>query len=249
MFKYVGFMRLEGLKVMNRVLCAGKSETQIPLCELTRMLLFEDDDDAEEFVTHCGLEVSFSLVRFISSCSMLQVTASLVDTTDCPKQVVLNGKNLVDQLPRKKSSKPNQLSSEPELPHVRLMYCHIEEKVAGFTRADICQGHASDAVIFEDLELTTSQDPDDLLAEEETDVVATEEEDTSVESRVSKTPQPRPPNQQTTTEPSSLPTLKRGPSSQSQHAESPRHSSVVGSLLAMKKSGKPLTRYSKSLRS
>jgi hypothetical protein len=57
MFKYVGFMRLEGLKVMNRVLCAGKSDTQIPLPELTRMLLFEDDDDAEEFVTHCGLEV------------------------------------------------------------------------------------------------------------------------------------------------------------------------------------------------
>jgi hypothetical protein len=63
MFKYVGFMRLEGLKVMNRVLCPGKAEAQIPLSDLTRMLLFEDDDEAEDFVTHCGLEVlSFSVI-------------------------------------------------------------------------------------------------------------------------------------------------------------------------------------------
>lgn len=64
MFKYVGFMRLEGLKVMNRVLCAGKSESQILLEDLTRMLLFEDDQDTEDFVTHCGLEVSIFYSQF-----------------------------------------------------------------------------------------------------------------------------------------------------------------------------------------
>lgn len=132
---------------------------------------------------------------------------------------------------------------------MRLMYRHIEEKVADFTRADICQGYASDAVIFEDLELATSQDP-------ETDVVGTEEEseeDTSIESRASKAAQlqaPPTPRQLVTSQPSPLPALKRGASGQSQHADSPRHhSSVAESLLSLKKSGKPLTRYSKSLRS
>jgi hypothetical protein len=136
------------------------------------------------------------------------------------------------------------------------MYRHIEEKVADFTRADICQGYASDAVIFEDLELATSQDPDGLVAEEETDVVGTEEEseeDTSIESRASKAAQlqaPPTPRQSVTSQPSPLPALKRGASGQSQHADSPRHhSSVAESLLSLKKSGKPLTRYSKSLTS
>lgn len=52
---------------MNRVLCAGKQESQIPLVDLTRMLLFEDDQDAEDFVTHCGLEVLSPLSLVIYS--------------------------------------------------------------------------------------------------------------------------------------------------------------------------------------
>lgn len=59
MFKYVGFVRLEALKIMNRVLRAGKVDSPVLLSDITRMFLFENDDQSEEFVTHCGLEVIF----------------------------------------------------------------------------------------------------------------------------------------------------------------------------------------------
>lgn len=57
MFKYVGFVRLEALKIMNRTLRAGKQETPILLSDITRIFLFENDDESEEFALHCGLEV------------------------------------------------------------------------------------------------------------------------------------------------------------------------------------------------
>jgi hypothetical protein len=253
MFKYVGFMRLEGLKVMNRVLCAGKSEAQIPLSDLTRMLLFEDDDEAEEFVAHCGLEVtlSLSLVTYSASSLRCQVTISPGDWDEQAKSVVLNGKNLMDQLPRKKNSK-GQLSSDPDLPAERLMYYHIEGKVSEFSRAEVCQGYVSNAVVFEEAE----QDVEDagfLQLDEETDTVPTED-DTSVESEVKKSLLPPPMTPTLTRHSSSTrsepPVLKRGVSAQTHHPESPRHStSVAESILSMKKSGKSLTRYSKSLRS
>ncbi len=59
-------MRLEAIKVLNRVLRAGKQETPFPLTDLTRMLLFEDEEDAEEFALHCGLEVSCNLISLSS---------------------------------------------------------------------------------------------------------------------------------------------------------------------------------------
>jgi hypothetical protein len=170
-----------------------------------------------------------------------------------PKFVVLNGKNLMDQLPRKKSSK-GQLSSDPDLPSVRLMYFHIEGKVTEFSRAEICQGYVSNAVVFE--EGDDAEDPaGDLQLDEETDVTPTED-DTSVEGEVKKSLPPLPPQvTPTLTRHSSsmrsgeAPVLKRDPSGRTL-PDSPRHSSSVAeSILSMKKSGKTFSRYSKSLRS
>jgi hypothetical protein len=161
------------------------------------------------------------------------------------KDILLNGRNIIDMLPRKKSTKPHEVSTEPELPGVRMMYYQIEEKVVGLTRTDICQGFASDTVVFED-----SQQPPEEVAVPGDSLQIPSEEDTSVddnlpaESPLVKTSQT---SCQTTIPPS--PRLGRFPSSSSTPGESPRHSSVAESLLAMKKNGKTLTRYSKSLRS
>lgn len=154
----------------------------------------------------------------------------------------------MDQLPRKKSSK-GQLSSDPELPSVRLMYYHIEGKVTEFSRAEICQGYVSNAVVFEEGDLNADE-TGDFHFDEENDIIPTED-DTSVDSevKIASLPLPTP----TLTRPSSLirsegPVLKRDSSNRTL-PESPRHSSVAESIISMKKSGKTFSRYSKSLRS
>lgn len=155
--------------------------------------------------------------------------------------MILNGKNLMDQLPRKKSSKPNQYSSEPELPLVRLMYNHIEGKVIGYSRADISQGHASAAVLFEEFGDEDEGDGEDLEAEDHSGPPV--EEDTSVEGEDVSQVTPS-----LARRVSELSNPITAPVSQSP-LESPRHSSVAESIIAMKKSGKSFSRYSKSLRS
>eukprot|EP00604_Paraphysomonas_vestita_P000625 CAMPEP_0174826238 /NCGR_PEP_ID=MMETSP1107-20130205/43718_1 /TAXON_ID=36770 /ORGANISM="Paraphysomonas vestita, Strain GFlagA" /LENGTH=172 /DNA_ID=CAMNT_0016058967 /DNA_START=1267 /DNA_END=1782 /DNA_ORIENTATION=+ len=130
---------------MNRVLRAGKVDSPVLLSDITRMFLFENDDQSEEFVTHCGLEITYNQSG---------------ETDEDIKYVMLNGKNIMDQLPRKKSTKPNEVSNEPELPIVHMMFYYIEDKVEEFTRADICQGFATDSTIFDEL-LQNDNDNDD----------------------------------------------------------------------------------------
>ena len=58
MHRYVGPMRLTAIKKMARGFFKGLgAETYYPLKDLMKNLLFEDEEDALEFLDHCGFEV------------------------------------------------------------------------------------------------------------------------------------------------------------------------------------------------
>ena len=58
MHRYVGEVRVAAMKKMVRGYFAGKNaEVYYPLTNLIRLLMFEDEEDALEFLQHCGLEV------------------------------------------------------------------------------------------------------------------------------------------------------------------------------------------------
>eukprot|EP00602_Paraphysomonas_sp_CaronLab_P013855 CAMPEP_0185042380 /NCGR_PEP_ID=MMETSP1103-20130426/42318_1 /TAXON_ID=36769 /ORGANISM="Paraphysomonas bandaiensis, Strain Caron Lab Isolate" /LENGTH=2072 /DNA_ID=CAMNT_0027582443 /DNA_START=109 /DNA_END=6324 /DNA_ORIENTATION=+ len=113
LFKYVGFMRMEALKVMNRVLRSGKQEVNFPISDLVRMLMFEDESDAADFTEQCGLEVMES------------------PENDGESQIIFNGR--ID------------CSS---VPTTRQMERGIAERVSHLSRAEVSQGLASGAVLF-----------------------------------------------------------------------------------------------------
>lgn len=47
---------------MNRVLRAPKQEVPLPTADLIQLMVFEDQDDAEEFIEYCGLQVDGNLI-------------------------------------------------------------------------------------------------------------------------------------------------------------------------------------------
>ena len=64
MHRYVGPMRLTAIKKMARGFFKGLgAETYYPLKDLMKNLLFEDEEDALEFLDHCGFEVRTPLCR------------------------------------------------------------------------------------------------------------------------------------------------------------------------------------------
>ena len=67
MHRYVGPMRLTAIKKMARGFFKGLGvETYYPLKDLMKNLLFEDEEDALEFLDHCGFEVRYRYHQFIN---------------------------------------------------------------------------------------------------------------------------------------------------------------------------------------
>lgn len=60
LFKYVGVMRAEALRLLSRFFLAPKTKTRYPLDELIDLLCFEDEDDALDFLESFGLYVDTS---------------------------------------------------------------------------------------------------------------------------------------------------------------------------------------------
>jgi hypothetical protein len=58
MHRYVGPVRLTAIKKMVRSFPQGRKESYFPVRDFANILMFEDEEDALEFLDHCGLEVS-----------------------------------------------------------------------------------------------------------------------------------------------------------------------------------------------
>lgn len=58
LFKYVGYMRLQALSIIGRSVRIGKQDVYFPLSDLCRLLLFESEEETEDFLAHCKVEVS-----------------------------------------------------------------------------------------------------------------------------------------------------------------------------------------------
>jgi hypothetical protein len=154
-------------------------------------------------------------------------TPSQSSSPSYARHVILTGKSIIDQLPRKKSSRPGEESNEPELPSVCLMKRGIEWRVRrkGFTRADICAGEATDSVIFSFGDLVG-----DIGEEEDTEIEGEGEEGY-------------------TGDQVSTPRLRSAISSSSHSSAVQAGASVLANIALLKKKGVGLSRYSKSLRS
>lgn len=124
MHRYVGPMRLTAIKKMARGFFKGLgAETYYPLKDLMKNLLFEDEEDALEFLDHCGFEVRTPLLYLTDPSSfttlLLRITLILrpllpfsldifcqVATPDDILEgscVILTNHNISDSLPTDKN--------------------------------------------------------------------------------------------------------------------------------------------------
>lgn len=124
LFRYVGYMRIQALRVMCKIYRPAKQEFSYPLSDMKRLLLFDSDEDTLAFFEYCGLPV--------------------VGGNRSEMCVVLDGRNVIESLPIHKKS------GAPVLPETRSMHVCIEGK-SRFSRGEVTLGKASrNAVSYED---------------------------------------------------------------------------------------------------
>lgn len=175
----------------------------------------------------------------------------MIDTPDeeSEKQVMLNGKSIYDLLPRQKNSKGEE-TEHPQLPTTRKMVYGIEDRLGDYSRADVCKGLASDAELFDydvDLDVDTEDEEGTVVSDEDN---REEASGTSLQEMAKKRAEQ---SGQITAGPSVSPLAPRSPYSNKSLAAGGQSPAIGGNkvaenLLEMKKSGRTLSRYSKTLR-
>ena len=122
LFRFVAPMRLHALRVINKVMRAGKKEVAYPVRDLQEQLCFNDADDAIEYLSYFGFDVSSSDNDDLSDCN-----------------VFLHG----NPLEFRKDEDGKEIA-----PPLQYMTTYIESKLGSYDRADVCRGLLSNAVNF-----------------------------------------------------------------------------------------------------
>jgi hypothetical protein len=184
------------------------------------------------------------------------------DDEESEKQVMLNGRSIYDLLPRQKNSKGEE-TENPELPTTRKMVFGIEDRLGDFSRADVCRGLATEAELFDfdvELNIDGNDDGEEVTGAEEEEeedgtVVSDDEEEettgTSLQDMATKRAEQ---SSKLSVAATASPLAASSPSNKKKSLADGGHSPVVGgnkvaeNLLDMQKSGRTLSRYSKTLR-
>jgi hypothetical protein len=129
LLKYVGFMRIQALKVLCRTMRPAKQVAMHPVADLTHLMLFDDDDQTADFLDYCGLKMDYSVVNSEGG-------VSPPEEVFC---VALDGRNIVDSLP------VHEKSGAPLLPDTKPFVRVLESKIASakLSRSDVVLGHSS----------------------------------------------------------------------------------------------------------
>ena len=129
MHRYVGDIRLAGIKTMVRSYFFKGSSSYYPMHDLINLFMFEDLNDALAFFRHCGIAVE-------------DVLLSSDDTEETLCAIFLD-QRIQDLLPRDKNG-------HPILPKASHMLQGIDSKYVHHSLGEVCRGALSAIRLFDD---------------------------------------------------------------------------------------------------
>eukprot|EP01038_Epipyxis_sp_PR26KG_P007816 gene7816-10618_t len=149
MFRYVGEVRLQAIKkIVKTHHQKGTPPTRYPLSDIINLLMFESEEDALEFIQHCG----FQMEEFIHHHNNDNKNHEDGDAHMELFIIFRRDDNVDDMLPRDKNDKPI-------LPNTNCLKYWIDELKSIspidehiYSTAEICRGSSSThAALFDDL--------------------------------------------------------------------------------------------------